>query len=128
MTALENVAVPLELAGAPDAFARAEKELVAVGLGERLGHYPAQLSGGEQQRVAIARALAPNPAILVADEPTGNLDEGTGRQIVDLLFAGHSERRMTLVLVTHDPALAARCDRQIRLRSGRVEARESATA
>ena len=121
MTALENVAVPLELAGAPDAFERAEQELVAVGLGERLSHYPAQLSGGEQQRVAIARALAPNPAILVADEPTGNLDESTGRQIIDLLFGGHVERRTTLVLVTHDAALAARCDRVIRLRSGRAE-------
>ena len=89
MTALENVAVPLELAGVPDAFERAERELVAVSLGERLSHYPAQLSGGEQQRVALARALAPQPSILVADEPTGNLDEATGKQIIDLLFAGH---------------------------------------
>ena len=121
MTALENVAVPLELAGARDAFARAEQELVAVGLGERLAHYPAELSGGEQQRVAIARARAPNPAILVADEPTGNLDEATGRQIIDLIFAGHVERRTTLVLVTHDVALAARCGRVIRLRSGRID-------
>jgi putative ABC transport system ATP-binding protein len=121
MTALENVAVPLELAGAADAFERAERELQAVGLGERLMHYPAQLSGGEQQRVAIARALAPNPAILVADEPTGNLDESTGRQIIDLLFGGHVERRTTLVLVTHDAALAARCNRVIRMRSGRAE-------
>ena len=121
MTALENVAVPLELAGTRDAFARAEQELVAVGLGERLAHYPAELSGGEQQRVAIARALAPNPAILVADEPTGNLDEATGRQIIDLIFAGHVERRTTLVLVTHDVALAARCGRVIRLRSGRID-------
>ncbi|HEX2215997.1 MAG TPA: ABC transporter ATP-binding protein [Xanthobacteraceae bacterium] len=121
MTALENVAVPLELADAADAFARAERELAAVGLGERLSHYPAQLSGGEQQRVAIARALAPNPAILVADEPTGNLDESTGRQIIDLLFEGHVERRTTLVLVTHDAALAARCDRVIRLRSGHAD-------
>lgn len=121
MTAVENVAVPLELAGAADAFSRAQRELEAVGLGGRLSHYPAQLSGGEQQRVAIARALAPNPAILVADEPTGNLDEATGRQIIDLLFAGHVERRTTLVLVTHDAALAARCDRVVRLRSGHVE-------
>jgi putative ABC transport system ATP-binding protein len=121
MTALENVAVPLELAGAPDAFDRAAQELAAVDLSERLGHYPAELSGGEQQRVALARALAPNPAILIADEPTGNLDEATGRQIIELMFAGHSERNTTLVLVTHDTALAARCDRVVRLRSGRIE-------
>ncbi len=122
MTALENVAVPLELAGHPDAFRLAREELAKVGLAERLSHYPAQLSGGEQQRVALARALAPNPAILVADEPTGNLDEATGRQIVELLFAGHVQRGTTLILVTHDPALAQRCDRVVRLRSGRVEA------
>ena len=122
MTALENVAVPLELAGIADANARARAELAAVGLGARLDHYPAQLSGGEQQRVAVARALAPNPAILVADEPTGNLDEDTGRQIIDLLFAGHAQRGTTLVLVTHDAGLAARCGRVVRLRSGRVEA------
>jgi len=121
MTALENVAVPLELAGVADAQARAEAELGAVGLGQRLDHYPAQLSGGEQQRVAVARALAPNPAILVADEPTGNLDETTGKQIVDLLFAGHSKRGTTLVLVTHDNALAQRCGRVVRLRSGRID-------
>ena len=121
MTALENVAVPLELAGARDAFERAERELAAVGLGDRLAHYPAQLSGGEQQRVALARALAPRPAILVADEPTGNLDEATGREVVDLMFARHAERATTLVLVTHDAGLAARCDRVVRLRSGRVE-------
>jgi putative ABC transport system ATP-binding protein len=121
MTALENVAVPLELAGAADAFAHAERELVAVGLGERLAHYPAQLSGGEQQRVALARALAPGPAILVADEPTGNLDEATGREIVDLMFAGQAERRTTLVLVTHDANLASRCHRVVRMRSGHVE-------
>jgi putative ABC transport system ATP-binding protein len=121
MTALENVAVPLELAGSPHAFARAEAELALVGLADRLTHYPVELSGGEQQRVAIARALAPGPAILVADEPTGNLDEATGRQIIDLLFAGHASRGTTLVLVTHDPALAARCDRVVRLRSGRIE-------
>jgi putative ABC transport system ATP-binding protein len=122
MTALENVAVPLELAGIDDARERARAELSAVGLGARLDHYPAQLSGGEQQRVAVARALAPNPAILVADEPTGNLDEDTGKQIIDLLFAGHAQRKMTLVLVTHDAGLAARCGRVVRLRSGHVEA------
>jgi putative ABC transport system ATP-binding protein len=121
MTALENVAVPLELAGDADAFTRAKQELAAVGLGARLDHYPAQLSGGEQQRVALARALSPNPAILVADEPTGNLDEATGRQVIDLLFAGHVERGTTLVLVTHDPSLARRCDRTVRLRSGHIE-------
>ncbi len=121
MTAVENVAIPLELAGAPDAFARAAQELAAVGLSHRLDHYPAQLSGGEQQRVAIARALAPGPAILVADEPTGNLDETTGAQIIDLLFAAHARHGATLVLVTHDAALAARCDRVVRLRSGRIE-------
>jgi putative ABC transport system ATP-binding protein len=122
MTALENVALPLELADKPDAHARAEAELEAVGLGHRLHHYPAQLSGGEQQRVAIARAIAPDPAILVADEPTGNLDEATGRQIVDLLFALKRDRGATLVLVTHDPGLARLCDRTVSLRSGRVEA------
>ncbi len=121
MTALENVAVPLELAGVPDAFARAERELGAVGLADRITHSPAELSGGEQQRVALARALAPQPSILVADEPTGNLDETTGKQIVDLLFAGHIERGTTLILVTHDNALASRCDRTIRLRSGRID-------
>jgi putative ABC transport system ATP-binding protein len=121
MTAIENVAVPLELAGHPDAQARAAKELDLVGLGDRLHHYPSQLSGGEQQRVALARALAPDPAILVADEPTGNLDEATGKHIVDLLFANHAERGMTLVLVTHDHALAQRCDRVVRLRSGRID-------
>ena len=121
MTALENVAVPLELAGAPDAEERARAELAAVGLGQRLDHYPAELSGGEQQRVAVARALAPNPAILVADEPTGNLDEETGEQIVELLFAGHNKRGTTLVLVTHDASLAKRCGRTVRLRSGRVD-------
>jgi putative ABC transport system ATP-binding protein len=121
MTALENVALPLELAGQDDAFERAEAELQAVGLGHRLHHYPAQLSGGEQQRVAIARAIVPNPAILVADEPTGNLDENTGRSIIDLLFALKRDRGATLVLVTHDVNLAHLCDRTVRLRSGRVE-------
>jgi putative ABC transport system ATP-binding protein len=121
MTALENVALPLELADDLDAFERAAAELEAVGLGERFHHYPAQLSGGEQQRVAIARAVAPNPAILVADEPTGNLDDATGESIVDLLFALKRDRGATLVLVTHDPSLARRCDRMVRLRSGRIE-------
>jgi putative ABC transport system ATP-binding protein len=121
MTALENVAVPLELAGAADAYARARRELAAVGLAQRLDHYPVELSGGEQQRVALARALVANPPILVADEPTGNLDETTGRQIIDLLFAEQTQRGSTLVLVTHDAALAARCDRVVRLRSGHIE-------
>ena len=120
MTALENVAIPLELAGRADAFDRAREELAAVGLGARLSHYPPQLSGGEQQRVALARALAPSPAIIMADEPTGNLDEATGRQIIDLMFALKRERGATLVLVTHDAALADRCDRRIRLRSGEI--------
>jgi putative ABC transport system ATP-binding protein len=124
MTALENVAVPLELAGIADAHERAAQELALVGLAQRSQHYPAELSGGEQQRVALARALAPNPAILIADEPTGNLDEETGREIVELMFRGHAERNTTLILVTHDAGLAARCDRVVRLRSGRVEAPE----
>ncbi|MBM6580958.1 ABC transporter ATP-binding protein [Microvirga sp. BT689] len=122
MTALENVALPLELAGEDAAFERAEAELQAVGLGSRLQHYPAQLSGGEQQRVAIARAIVPNPAILVADEPTGNLDENTGGSIIDLLFALKRDRGATLVLVTHDLNLARLCDRMVRLRSGQIEA------
>jgi putative ABC transport system ATP-binding protein len=121
MTALENVAVPLELAGVDDAFGRAERELIAVGLGGRLSHYPAQLSGGEQQRVALARAVAPNPAILVADEPTGNLDEATGGEIIELLFHGYRQHGTTLVLVTHDTALAQRCDRVLQIHSGRLE-------
>jgi putative ABC transport system ATP-binding protein len=130
MTALENVAIPLELAGRENALALARAELASVGLGDRLGHYPAQLSGGEQQRVALARALAPGPAILLADEPTGNLDEATGAEIMDLLFAKRVERNSTLVIVTHDAALARRCDRVIRMNSGRVEesAREAAEA
>jgi putative ABC transport system ATP-binding protein len=128
MTALENVALPLELADADDAFERAEAELRLVGLGERLHHYPAQLSGGEQQRVAIARAMAPNPAILVADEPTGNLDERTGDSIIELLFGLKRDRGGTLVLVTHDLHLAQRCDRIVRLRSGRIEADAAAAA
>jgi len=125
MTALENVAVPLEFAGVADAHERALDELAAVGLRERYNHYPAELSGGEQQRVALARALAPNPPILIADEPTGNLDEATGSEIIDLLFAGHTQRGTTLVLVTHDSALARRCDRVVRLRSGRIDGEPS---
>ena len=121
MTALENVAVPLELAGHDDPFGAASAELAAVGLADRVTHYPGELSGGEQQRVAIARALAPNPRLLIADEPTGNLDQATGRQIADLLFAKAAERGMTLVLVTHDPSLAGRCARQVAMRSGRIE-------
>jgi len=125
MTALENVAVPLELAGRRDAFEAAARELEAVGLKDRVTHYPGELSGGEQQRVAIARALAPGPRLLIADEPTGNLDQATGRQIADLLFAKAAERGMTLVLVTHDPGLAGRCSRQIAMRSGRIEGGET---
>ncbi|HEY4193200.1 MAG TPA: ABC transporter ATP-binding protein [Mesorhizobium sp.] len=121
MTALENVAVPLELTGHADPLGVAARELAAVGLSERVTHYPGELSGGEQQRVAIARALAPGPRILIADEPTGNLDQATGRQVADLLFAKAAERAMTLVLVTHDPSLAARCSRQVAMRSGRIE-------
>ncbi|GGE42944.1 hypothetical protein GCM10007276_20230 [Agaricicola taiwanensis] len=128
MTALENVAVPLELAGVPGAFSLAEAELAAVGLKERVTHYPSELSGGEQQRVALARALAPRPDVLIADEPTGNLDEATGRQIADLLFAKTAERGATLVLVTHDPSLAQRCARTIRMRSGRIETSEPVSA
>ena len=120
MTALENVAVPLELANVRDAFEIARQELISVGLGERLSHYPGQLSGGEQQRVAIARALAPSPKLLIADEPTGNLDTETGKQVADLIFSKQAERDMTLVLVTHDASLAARCSRQVRVRSGEI--------
>lgn len=120
MTALENVATPLELRGVGDAFARARAELAAVGLADRLDHYPSQLSGGEQQRVAIARALVHRPPIVVADEPTGNLDETTGADVADLLFARIAEIGATLMLVTHDPDLAARCDRVIHVRTGRV--------
>jgi putative ABC transport system ATP-binding protein len=122
MTALENVATPLELAGVADAFALAATELQAVGLGDRAGHYPSQLSGGEQQRVALARAVAPRPAILLADEPTGNLDGANGLAIMDLLFELRDRRGATLVLVTHAPELAERCDRVIHLRDGRIEA------
>lgn len=126
MTALENVAVPLELALVPDAFEKARQELVNVGLGHRLEHYPSQLSGGEQQRVALARALAPRPSLVFADEPTGNLDGRTGAEIVEMMFRLQRERGSTLVLVTHDEALARRCDRIVRLRDGRIEAIEDA--
>ena len=120
MTALENVAIPLELAGKADAFAQAEAELQAVGLGARMDHYPSQLSGGEQQRVALARAVVPRPAVLLADEPTGNLDGANGAAIMDLLFGLRDRYGATLVLVTHAPDLAARCDRVVRLLDGRV--------
>ena len=120
MTALENVALPMELAGIADAYARATEELQAVGLGPRISHYPAQLSGGEQQRVALARAAAPRPAILLADEPTGNLDGVNGQAIMDLLVGLRDRHGTTLVLVTHAPELAARCDREIRLADGLV--------
>ncbi|MFC4254678.1 ATP-binding cassette domain-containing protein [Altererythrobacter xixiisoli] len=120
MTAQENVATPLELAGEPDAWERAEAELRAVGLGHRLTHYPAQLSGGEQQRVAIARALAPRPPLVFADEPTGNLDAATGESIVELLFARRAETGATLVIITHDNALAEHCDRVVTLSDGRI--------
>jgi len=122
MTALENVAVPLELAGDKDARERAEAELQAVGLGHRLDHYPAQLSGGEQQRVAIARATAPRPRLLLADEPTGNLDERTGGAVIDLLFDLVARAQTTLVLVTHSGPLAARCSRSLVLREGKLHA------
>lgn len=121
MTALENVATPLELAGHKDAFARAAAELDAVGLGHRADHYPAQMSGGEQQRVALARASAPRPRILLADEPTGNLDETNGQAIIDLLFGLRDRHGATLVMVTHSNELARRCDRMIRLRDGRID-------
>jgi putative ABC transport system ATP-binding protein len=120
MTALENVAVPLELMGVSDAFDRAEKELRAVGLILRTDHYPGQLSGGEQQRVALARALAPHPQILFADEPTGNLDSGTGAGIADLIFALNAERGSTLFLVTHEEQLARRCQRMLRMADGKI--------
>ncbi|AHD08573.1 ABC transporter ATP-binding protein [Phaeobacter gallaeciensis] len=129
MTALENVATPLELAGHKDAFERAQAELEAVGLGHRSGHFPAQMSGGEQQRVALARALVTRPRILLADEPTGNLDATNGDAIMDLLFDLRDRYGATLIMVTHAPELAARCDRVIRLRDGRLDqdaAREAA--
>ncbi len=125
MTALENVATPLELAGIADAFDRAAEELAAVGLAARAGHFPSQMSGGEQQRVALARAAAPRPRILLADEPTGNLDETNGGAIIELLFDLRDKHGATLVMVTHAPELARRCDRVIRLRDGRLEMEEA---
>ena len=124
MTALENVAVPLELAGRADAFETARAELESVGLGHRITHYPAQLSGGEQQRVAIARAMAPRPQLLFADEPTGNLDAATGHAILDLLFDRQRETAATLLVITHDPTLAERCERVLEMQDGRI-ARDS---
>ena len=122
MTALENVMLPLELAGDAQAASKARALLERVGLGERLGHYPKTLSGGEQQRVALARAFAPNPPLLFADEPTGSLDAATGDRVIELLFALNREAGATLVLVTHDPTLAQRCDRRLTLKAGKLEA------
>lgn len=126
MTALENVATPLELAGTPGAFERAAEELHAVGLGDRIGHYPSQLSGGEQQRVALARAIAPRPEILLADEPTGNLDSKTGAAVVELLFEMQYRHEATLVLVTHDAGLAQRCSRVVEISDGRIKQAKAA--
>ncbi len=128
MTALENVGLPLELAGVAQANARAEASLRQVGLGHRLAHLPSQLSGGEQQRVAVARAFVSAPALLLADEPTGNLDVATGRTVMDLLFALQASRGTTLLLITHDPALAARCSRQVTMKDGLVETRAEAVS
>ena len=125
MTALENVAMPLEFAGDEHAFTRAEAALVAVGLGHRIGHYPGQLSGGEQQRVAVARAFVALPKLILADEPTGNLDRATGQAVMELLFDLREKYGTTLVLITHDPALAARCDRVLRMEDGRLVADEA---
>ena len=121
MTALENVAVPLELAGRRDAFERARAGLDQVGLGHRLSHYPGQLSGGEQQRVAIARAFAPRPALVLADEPTGNLDQATGHEVIELMFRIRAETAATLVLITHDAEIAGRCGRVLRMVDGRID-------
>ncbi len=126
MTALENVALPLELSGRNGPFPRAEEALVEVGLGHRLTHYPGQLSGGEQQRVALARALAPKPALILADEPTGNLDGETGEKIMDLMFDTHQRNGTTLVMVTHEMRLADRCARRISIADGRIVADQSA--
>ena len=120
MTAIENVAVPLEFAGVRDAFDRARAQLESVGLGHRLDHYPGQLSGGEQQRVALARAFAPEPKLLLADEPTGNLDSTTGAAVADLIFTLARERGATLMLITHDTTLARRCDRVAAMHDGRL--------
>lgn len=128
MTALENVATPLELAGHADAFDRAREELIAVGLGNRCDHFPSQMSGGEQQRVALARAAAPRPDIFLADEPTGNLDGTTGEAIMDLLMGLRDRHGATMILVTHAPELAARCDRVIRLRDGALDLTTSEAA
>ncbi|WP_417519140.1 ABC transporter ATP-binding protein [Minwuia sp.] len=124
MTAIENVAAPMELAGKADPFPRAEKELAAVGLSERKGHYPSQMSGGEQQRVALARALAMDPELILADEPTGNLDGETGQMIVDLMFGANRDRGATLMLVTHDEKLARLCQRIVRLKDGEIASQE----
>jgi len=126
LTARENTMLPMELLGTADASARAAELLAAVGLSERGHHYPSQLSGGEQQRVALARAFAPRPALLLADEPTGNLDGATSRVVLDLLVAMRADEGATLVLVTHDPAVAALADRRIHLRDGRIELEEKA--
>jgi len=120
MTAIENVAVPMEFDGVPEPFETAREQLEAVGLGNRIEHYPGQLSGGEQQRVALARAVAGRPRLLLADEPTGNLDGDTGAQIIDLMFSLHDALATTLLLITHDETLAARCDRVVQLRDGRI--------
>jgi putative ABC transport system ATP-binding protein len=128
MTALENVATPMELSGEADAQARAKAELEAVGLGHRLGHYPSQLSGGEQQRVAIARAIAPGPALIFADEPTGNLDGATGHEIVELLFNRRKETGATLLVITHDPELAEKCGRVLRMEDGQIAGDTSSAA
>ncbi len=120
MSALENVALPMEFAGRKDAFEKAQEELELVGLGHRIGHYPGQLSGGEQQRVALARALATDPELLLADEPTGNLDGATGETIIELLFDLTKRRGSTLLLITHDAGLAKRCDRTVMLRDGEI--------
>ncbi len=125
MTALENVAVPLELAGHDDAHKRARAALESIGLGHRLGHYPVEMSGGEQQRVAIARAFAPRPGLILADEPTGNLDSATGEHVMEILFRLQAETGATLVLITHDERLAAHCPRTLRIEDGRIAADES---